>query len=420
MIDYQKRVLSNGLTVVVEEDSSTTLVAVNILYKVGSRDESPNKTGFAHLFEHLMFGGSRNAPDFDTPLQNAGGENNAFTNTDYTNYYNVLPVDNIETALWLEADRMANLEINQRALDIQRKVVVEEFKEVCLNKPYGDNWHHLSALAYQQHPYNWPTIGKIPEHIQEAQIEDVRRFHEKYYHPTNAILSISGGLSVERSLELAEKWFQNIPTRKTEKKELKFEKRQIEQRHKKVFDDVPSAMFIGGCHMPNRIHKDYYACDLLSDILANGKSSRLYNRLVREQKILSSVDCYLTGTFDPGLIILEGRPNPAVSIAASIDALWTEISRLHNDPPNERELKKVKNKVIASIAMNDLSVLNKAASLAYFEWLGSLDLMNHQEDFYNKVTVDDILRVAHEYLRPENASIVEYVPIENRPKSNLS
>lgn len=410
MIKYLKTTLSNGLTVIAEEDKTTTLVAVNCLYKVGSKNEHKDRTGFAHLFEHLMFGGSQNAPDFDLPLQNAGGENNAFTNTDYTNYYDVMPVQNIETALWLEADRMANLNIDKTALETQRKVVIEEFKEVCLNKPYGDNWHHLSALAYEQHPYSWPTIGKIPEHIELAQLENVRSFYQSHYHPANAILTISGGLAVEHSIQLARKWFEHIPSSPIVKPDYTQESHQTKSRYKKVIDNIPTPMFFGGCHMPGRLHKDYYACDLLSDVLANGKSSRLYQTLVREKKIMSSIDCYLTGTVDPGLIVFEGRPVPEIDIATSIGHFWEEINRLFTSPPDERELLKVKNKVIASIAMNDLSILNKAASLAYFEYLGSLDTINTQEELYKEVTLDDILRVAKTYLQPSNSSIVEYVP----------
>lgn len=415
MIRYEKTVLSNGLTVIAEQDITTTLVAVNILYKVGSRNEHPERTGFAHLFEHLMFGGSLHAEDFDTPLQNAGGENNAFTNNDYTNYYNVVPVENIETALWLEADRMAHLKINNKAFDTQRKVVIEEFNEVCLNKPYGDNWHHLSALAYQQHPYRWPTIGKAPNHISEASIDEVQSFYEKYYHPGNAILTVSGPLATHQIFELVDKWFGKIPAKKMDTAHFTPEAVQSDFRYKEVRANVPLPQFIGAWHMPGRNHPDYYACDLLSDILGNGKSSRLYRKLVREEKVLTAVDCYVSGTFDPGLIIFEGRPVPYISIQDVLERLWGEIDDITIHPPDERELQKVKNKVISSISMNDLNILNKAASLAYFEWLGALEIMNHQEELYGQVTVDDIIRMTHTYLIPSNASVIEYVPMEPDP-----
>ncbi len=410
MIDYKKQVLSNGLSVIVEQDTSTTLAAVNMLYKVGSRNENPERTGFAHLFEHLMFGGSKNAPDFDLPLQTAGGENNAFTNNDYTNYYNVVPVENIETALWLEADRMAHLKINETTLETQRKVVVEEFKEVCLNKPYGDNWHHLSAMAYPEHPYGWPTIGKEIKHIQEAQLSDVQEFYNKFYNPSNAILSISGPLSVDHVFELAEKWFGHIPAGAL-LADMKIKKpQQTESRYKTIEVDVPVRLFIGSCHMPGRVDQEYYACDLLSDILANGKSSRFYNTLVREQKMMSSVDCYLTGNFDTGLVVFEGRPAADFSTQECIDAIWNEAEKIKSTPPSPRELQKVKNKVIASITMNDLSVLNKAAALGYFEWLGALDDINQQEEMYQSVSTDEVVAACTKYILPSNASFVEYIP----------
>lgn len=410
MIDYTKQVLSNGLSVIVEQDTSTTLAAVNILYKVGSRDENPERTGFAHLFEHLMFGGSKNAPDFDLPLQTAGGENNAFTNNDYTNYYNVVPVENIETALWLEADRMVQLNINETTLETQRKVVVEEFKEVCLNKPYGDNWHHLSAMAYQEHPYGWPTIGKEIKHIQEAQLSDVKEFYNKFYNPSNAILTISGPLPVDQVLDLAEKWFGHIPAGDLLVNTKKREPKQTELRYKTIEADVPVRLFIGSCHMPGRIDQDYYACDLLSDILANGKSSRFYKTLIRERKMMSTVDCYLTGNFDSGLVVFEGRPATGFSTQECIDAIWGEADKIKSAPPSERELQKVKNKVIASITMNDLSVLNKAAAMAYFEWLGALEDMNKQEEMYQSISAEEIVEACTKYILPSNASFVEYIP----------
>ena len=414
MINFQRTILPNGLTVIVEEDKSTTLCALNVLYKVGSKNETSDKTGFAHLFEHLMFGGSANAPDYDRPLQMAGGENNAFTNTDATNYYNVLPVENLETALWLEADRMAALNINDKSLKVQQKVVIEEFNEVCLNKPYGDNWHHLSALAYKEHPYSWPTIGKTPEHIKEAKLEDVSGFYKQYYNPGNAVITISGPLAPERAIELITKWFGNIPGEKGNSYTAIQEPEQKEQRYKLVQSDVPVSQFTMAFHMPHRTHEDYYACDLLSDILANGKSSRFYENLVRSKKLLSTVDCYLTGTNDPGLIVIEGRPAKGVSIQASIAEIWKELAALHTNLPNDRELQKVKNKVYASLAMSDLSILNKAISMAYYEHLGSLELMNEQEALYEKVTITHLLQVAKKYLHPSKASIIEYQPTNNK------
>jgi len=394
MIRYQKRVLDNGLTVVVEQDKSTALTAVNVLYKVGSKNEDDHKTGIAHLFEHLMFEGSANAPDFDTPLQLAGGENNAFTNNDYTNFYDLLPASNIETALWLEADRMAHLNISEQSLDLQKKVVIEEFKEVCLNKPYGDNWHHLSALAYKDHPYRWPTIGKETSHISAVTLDDIHSFYNDHYSPSNAVLAVSGPLDHDKVFELAEKWFGDIKKRNPTRHHLpKQEPLQRELRYKRVEGKVPLPVFLMGFHMPGRTDKDYYACDLLSDILSNGKSSRLYTTLVREKRIFTTVDCYISGNVDPGLIIIEGKPSE-VTIEEGLPHVWQEISRISQEPPTPRELQKVKNKVLASIAMHDMSILNKAASLAYFECIGELDRINDQEELYNSLRLLSYLRDA--------------------------
>jgi len=410
MIRYQRRILDNGLTVIVEQDKSTTLAAVNVLYKVGSRNEDPSKTGIAHLFEHLRFEGSTNAPDFDSPLQLAGGENNAFTNNDYTNYYDLVPAYNIETAMWLEADRMAHLMINQRSLDLQKKVVIEEYKEVCLNKPYGDNWHHLSALAYQKHPYQWPTIGLEISHIESIALQDIQSFYDEYYNPANAVLSVSGPLDVDEVFSLAHKWFGQIKGHQIVHPSYPQEDEQQESRHKKIVSDVPVPVFLAGCQMPGRAHGDYYACDLLTDILSNGKSSRLYTQLVREKKVLTSVDCYLSGSMDPGLILIEGKPYQT-SVEESLDTVWQELSKIESTPPSSRELQKVKNKVLSSIAMHDISILNKAASLAYYEYIGLLDQINKQEELYSQVSIEDVVRVSQLYLQRHRASIVEYVPL---------
>jgi len=410
MINYQKQVLDNGLTVIVEQDKSTNLAAVNILYKVGSRNEDPGHTGIAHLFEHLMFEGSTNAPNFDNPLQIAGGENNAFTNNDYTNYYELVPAYNIETALWLEADRMSQLSINQQSLDLQKKVVIEEFKEVCLNKPYGDNWHHLSALAYEKHPYRWPTIGLDISHIESTSLDDIQSFYDRFYNPANAVLTVSGPLPYDEVFTLVEKWFGKIDGYPIQTTGILQESQQNQVRYKRVEGEVPAPMFLIGCHMPERAHEDYYACDLLTDILSNGKSSRLHKRLVREKKVMTSVDSYISGTVDPGLILIEGKPHLQLSTQDSLNHIWEELDQITSSPPSERELQKVKNKALSSIAMHDISILNKAASLAYFEHINMLDLMNQQESLYNQVSIDDIVKVSKLYLQKSNASIIEYVP----------
>ena len=410
MIEYKKHILDNGLTVLIEQDKTTTMAAVNVLYKVGSKHESKDKTGFAHLFEHLMFGGSDNAPDFDTPLQMAGGENNAFTNNDYTNFYDILPVQNIETALWLEADRMQNLTLNPKALQVQKKVVVEEFKEVCLNKPYGDAWHELSSLAYKEHHYQWPTIGKDISHIEKANMTDVSDFFTKYYQPDNAILSVSSPLSISEVIVLAEKWFGHIPKHGYQTPSLPIEPKQEEYRQKMVQSDVPTPMVLMAFHMPNRIDPEYYACDLISDLLSNGRSARLYKSLIKENQIFSEIDCYLTGSIDSGLIIIEGRPMPEYSLDQAIEYIWKEIELLKSTPVTNRELDKVKNKVISSLAMSDLSILNKAMSMAYFEVLGEIDKMNSQESIYESVTSDMIQDCAIKYLDKNNLNTLYYLP----------
>lgn len=410
MIDYHKTQLSNGLTVIAEQDKSTSLASVNVLYKVGSKHESPQKTGFAHLFEHLMFGGSEHAPDFDTPLQLAGGENNAFTNNDYTNFYEVLPVQNIETALWLEADRMAHLLLNEEALRVQKKVVTEEFQEVCLNKPYGDSWHHLSALAYKKHHYRWPTIGKRISHIKKAELTDVADFYERHYHPGNAILSVCSPLPVEEVFSLAEKWYGGIESGRTNTEEYAVEPAQRKYREKTVTGDVPSSMFFMAFHMPGRDHADYYGCDLISDILSNGRSSRFYNTLIKEKKIVSHVDCYLSGSVDHGLIMVEGRPMPGVSVDECIAEIWQIIDQVKSAPVSDRELQKVTNKVISSIAMSDIGGLNKAMSMGYFDYVGLLDMMNKQEACYESVTPAQVKKLANKYLKPSNLSVLKYLP----------
>ena len=413
MIHFEKKVLSNGLTVIAEQDRSTPMSAINVLYKVGSRNEDPDKTGMAHLFEHLMFGGSLHAPDFDFPLQNAGGENNAFTNNDYTNYYEVVPSQNIELAMWLEADRMCNLMLTEESLSVQQKVIMEEYNEVCLNKPYGDSWHHLSSMSYTSHPYRWPTIGKDPSHIFDASLDDVQEFYSKFYKPNNAILSISGPLPTHEVFELAEKWFGHIPRGNDVSPSFDQELLQSETVEKTVYGDVPAALFIMSFHMPGRNSPEYYACDLLSDILANGKSSRFYNRLVRGKRIMSQVDCYVTGTIDPGLIIIEGRPMPGQTINTCNEQIWSIIDNLKSETVSDLELKKVQNKVISSLAISDLNVLNKAISLSYFEWLGSIELMNAQEELYEQVTPESLREVANKYLNKQNMCLLNYLPDKN-------
>ncbi|MCB0549051.1 MAG: insulinase family protein [Phaeodactylibacter sp.] len=408
MIRFERFELANGLKVLVHEDDSTPMAAVNVLYNVGARDESPDKTGFAHLFEHLMFGGSANIPDFDTPIQMAGGENNAFTNNDITNFYDILPAENLEVALWLESDRMMSLNFDERVLEVQRKVVVEEFKETCLNEPYGDVWHHIADMAFKVHPYRWPTIGKVPKHVEDATLDDVRQFFYRYYRPNNAILAIAGNIKTEEVKALVEKWFGDIPAGQAMERKLPQEppQKRLERRINEA--NVPVDAIYLAFHMPARSHPDYYVADLISDVLSNGSSSRLYRRLLKEQELFSSIDCYVSGSIDPGLFIIEGKPAHGVSLDEASAVIWKELRELKDGPIPEEELQKLKNKMESTLVFSELNVLNKAMNLSFFELLGDAELINSEADFYQKVTTADLHRVANEILTEENCSELYY------------
>lgn len=408
MIAFERIVLGNGLTVIIHEDFSTPMVAVNVVYNVGSKHEDPNHTGFAHLFEHLMFGGSKHIPDFDTPIQDAGGENNAFTNTDLTNFYEVLPAQNVETALWLESDRMLQLRFSKKSLNTQKKVVIEEFKETCLNEPYGDMWHHLSALCYTRHPYQWPTIGKHLDHIADATIDQVVVFFEQYYKPENAVVVLAGNITISKGFELVQKWFGDIPKGNFKKNALEVEPVQSTPRQKILTQNVPHEAIYQGYHMGTRLSDSYYACDLLSDVLANGRSSRFYQKLYKEQQLFSTIDAFISGTTDPGLFIIEGKTMPSISIDQAKDAIRTELNILQNDKIPDRELTKLKNAVESSLTFSEVSALNKAISLAYFEVLGDANLINEEAKRYQEITADDLRDTAQNVFKPENCSEVIY------------
>ena len=410
MIQYRRFVLKNGLKVILHQDYSTPLVAVNILYNVGSKDEQPDRTGFAHLFGHLMFGGSVNIKDFDTPLHNAGGENNAFTNGDITNFYDTVPVENLETVLWLESDRMLSISFNKRSLDVQKKVVVEEFKEVCLNPPYGDAWHHLSDMNYKVHPYRWPTIGLVPEHIEQAKAEDVKAFFKKYYCPANAILVVAGPLETNQTLSLVDKWFGDIEGGNRNIRNLPTEPEQTQLQRRIIHTYVPAASMYMTFKMPGRMNPDFYAIDLLSDIMGDGNSSRLYDRLLRDQKLFSYIDAYITGSIEPGIFVIEGRPAEGVSIEQAEKAIWHEIKLLQDHLVDDEELLKLKRKLETSNAFSETSILNKAINLAYYELLGEPDLINTEFDYYNEVSPQQIYKVANEILQPDRCNVLIYMP----------
>jgi len=413
MITFEKTILNNGLVVITHQDKTTPMAAVNVLYKVGSRNENPDNTGFAHLFEHLMFGGSSNVPNFDDVIQRAGGENNAFTNSDYTNFYEVLPAENIESALWVEADRMANLIISDKSLDIQRKVVVEEFKEVCLNRPYGETWHHLSALSYKKHPYNWPTIGKNPEHVENATIDNVQHFYSKYYNPNNAILSISSPLSHNEMQSLSEKWFGGIVSNSVCSDSFPAEPVQSEKRKCEVVAQVPLRALFLAFHMPERLSPKFYACDLLSDLFASGKSSRFYQQLVKKNQFFSTVNAYISGTFDPGLFIIDAKPMPNVNNIKAIDLIWKQVNEVKKGNVDDKEIIKIKNKLTTEIILSNLDILNKAMILSYFEALGEASYANEQIKQYEAISKDDVVAMANEILIEENMNELTYIPSQN-------
>jgi len=408
MINYKKFTLSNGLTLLVHKDDSTPIVAVNILYKVGSRNESPDKTGFAHLFEHLMFGGSVNIPSYDQPLEKAGGENNAFTNNDITNYYITLPKENIETAFWLESDRMLNLGFSEKSLEVQRQVVVEEFKQSYLNQPYGDVWLLLKPLAYKRHPYQWNTIGKEIKHIEDARMEDVKAFYEKHYNPNNAILVVAGNVEADEILTLTKKWFGEIPSGNSHKEIPEQEPEQTEARFHEVFRDVPVDSLYKVYPMAARGNKDYYISDLLSDILSNGNSSRLYRKLIKEEGVFSELDAYITGDFDPGLFVFSGKPAEGVSLEDADKRLERELELIKNELISEFELQKVKNKLEASHIFSETSVLNNAINLAIAESLGDANTVNLEKEIYAKISTNEIQQIAQEIFQTKKSSTLYY------------
>lgn len=408
MIKFEKFVLKNGLKVLFHKDESTPIVAMNILYNVGARDEDENLTGFAHLFEHLMFGGSENIPKYDLPLEKVGGENNAFTNNDFTNYYLTLPIENIETAFWLESDRMMNLAFSPKSLEVQRKVVIEEYKQRYLNQPYGDVWLLLRPLVYKTHPYKWATIGKDIAHIEKAKMEDVKAFYKKFYNPSNAIVAIVGNLNLNVVKQYCEKWFEPIEAGEPYSRNLPVELIQTTPGFLEVVRDVPVNAIYKVYHMSNRLHQDFYATDLLSDILSNGKSSRLYMELHKKQNIFSSISAFISGDIEPGMFILAGYLNEGVDFDFADKAIEIMLENIVNEVIVEDELQKVKNKVESSLIYSEINGLDKAMNLCYFELIGDADLANKEIEKYNCVTVEDIKYVASNIFKSNNCNTLYY------------
>ena len=408
MITINRKILDNGLRIVHSEDKSTRMVAINVLYDVGARDEHPEHTGFAHLFEHLMFGGSIHIPDYDTHVQNAGGENNAWTNNDITNYYITLPKQNVETGFWLESDRMLSLDFNEKSLEVQRHVVIEEFKQRNLNQPYGDVGHLVRGMAFQKHPYQWPTIGKEPAHIENATLDEVKDFFFRFYAPNNAILSVTGNISFEETVALAEKWFGPIPRRNVRPRNLPEEPQQTEERRLVVERNVPVDALYMAFHKCDRRHPDYHTFDLMSDILCNGRSSRLIQHLVQQKQVFSGIDAYISGSIDDGLIQIGGKPAPGVSLEEAEAAVWQELEAMKTECIDESELEKVKNRYESEQIFSNINYLNVATNLAFFELIGEAEDINREIEKYRAITAERIMEVSKQTFVKENCSVLYY------------
>ena len=409
MIDYKEHQLANGLRVLANYDECSVMAAVNLLYEVGSRDEEPTKTGFAHLFEHLMFRGTKAVPEFDVPVEEVAGENNAFTSADYTNYYITTPKDNFETALWLEADRMMGLNITAEKLTVEKSVVIEEFNQRFLNRPYGEQWHTLRDMVYTVHPYRSPVIGLTPDHIRDASLEDVKAFYERYYNPSNAILSVSGNIPAEQIFEAAERYFGELPLLpRPTRDNIPVEPAITAPRRKIIESNVPANQITIAFLMGERGTRDYYLCDLLTDLLAGGESARIYQHLVREKQIFSAANAYITGERDKGLLILTGQLNPTVTFEEAEEALYGELRRLVDEPVGDYELRKVQNKFEANITFGELNVMNKAMNLGYYRMLGDMSLLNGEVDIYRSITAEEISAYIQNNLNPHQSATLIY------------
>ena len=408
MIEYRQTRLANGLTVIANRDGASRMAAVNILYKVGARNEDPRRTGFAHLFEHLMFRGTREVPDFDTPVQMACGENNAFTNNDYTDFYITLPVANIETALWLESDRMTGLDLSAEACEVEKRVVIEEFRQRYLNQPYGDMNMLLRALAYERHPYRWATIGLTPDHIEAATLDEVRDFYRRFYHPSNAILSVSADIDPDEVFALAEKWFAPIADSGCAATPIPPEPEQRAARRRIVERDVPATAITVAYHMGDRLSRDFHAGDMASDLLAGGDSARLYEHLIKGEKLFSGVNAYITGDVDCGLFVFTGQLLPSTTEERAEEALRREAEELIRGAISDYEIEKVKNKFEANTLFGELNVMNKAMNLGYYAMLGDTALVNREVDIYRSLTADDVADFSRRTFRAENSSTIIY------------
>lgn len=413
MIRFKTQELDNGLKVILHQDPSSALTHVNLLYNVGAKDEDPERTGFAHLFEHLMFSGSKNAPSFDLIVDRMGGENNAFTNNDITNYYISIPSNQLSNALWLESDRVHNLNINQKSLDVQKNVVIEEFKQRYLNQPYGDLWALIRDLSYKQHPYRWPTIGKDISHIEDASLEDVRAFYQKHYQPSNAVLCLSGNIDLIQAQDLVEEHFSELSNQSFSKPALIQEPLQTEPRYKTVEREVPQSAIIVSFLMSSRLDPLYHAYDFLSDLLSNGKSSRFYQSLVKDQELFTDINAFITGDTDQGLFVIIGRLREDVEMSRAEELIWKELDRLNHEEISDYEFNKVKNKFKTTHSLSNLKALNRAMNLSYFQNLGDANLINTDLDTYTSLNQEDIINLAKERFQKKYSNTLYYLGIKS-------
>jgi len=414
MIDIDKFTLHNGLRVLVHRDDSSPMAVVNILYNVGAKDENPSHTGFAHLFEHLMFEGSEHIPVYDEPLQNVGGENNAFTNNDFTNYYITLPAQNLETAFWLESDRMQALNFSKKSLEVQKKVVIEEFKQRYLNQPYGDAWILLRPLAFKKHPYSWATIGKDIRHIEEAKLSNVKEFFYKHYAPNNALLSITGNIKLPEVKKWSNKYFGSIEKRLISPRKIIIEPDQKQPRKKTIWKDVPSDAIYKVFHMCSRSHPDFYATDLISDIMGNGFSSRLYQELVKKKKLFSEISAYILGSIDPGLFVISGKLHQNVNPEEADHSIERELDKIKSENIGQKELEKQKMKFESTFLFSQVSILNKAMNLSFYELIGRAEDLNVEVEKYRDVNADQIHNVAQKIFKHNNTSTLFYLSNKNK------
>ena len=412
MISYITHTLNNGLSVLLHEDADTPLVTINLLYKVGARNESPSRTGFAHLFEHLMFGGTKAVPDFDRVVNQLGGEANAFTNNDFTNYYLTVPATHLEEALQLEADRMRGPLFTQHALEVQRKVVTEEYNQRYINQPYGDMWLILRPLCYDVHPYRWCTIGADIRHVQEAPLEEVEAFFHRYYNPNNALMAIAGNIHAEKTLKLVERLFGSIANHSEIPVNLDDtlqEPEPIEARRQTIYRNVPTAAITKAYLMSDRLNADFYCYDLISDVLSNGQSSRFYNDLVKRQGLFSEVNAYITGDVDKGLFVCNARLCEGINVEVAEAAIDDALQQMVEEAVPQHELQKVVNKYESTFAFSQYKAADRAQSLCYYHMLGHIEWVNSEPSNYYPIRPEDLQRVAAKCFQSHRSRTLVYL-----------